>query len=222
MKLFSLGIITILFFSYCGHENSTSVATNKFKSAVPAKPGVNYFPADSLFFTSVSKSNTLDSFFKQWYSGVLYKLKEPILYNYQGEGQSIRFVWLRSFKNPVVIRLNSFDDTVYVNIKELTIKYSTEEVPEIVKDTMITLDAEKWQESLSRLEVNNFWNAMTEDTSSNTVKDATAWFLECRLANKYHCVNRSDAGDFASKDLYLYAKELLETGERYVEMKSIR
>lgn len=43
---------------------------------------------------------------------------------------------------------------------------------------------------------NSFWNAITEDTSSNSIKDGTSWFLECRLPNKYHCINRSSDDDF--------------------------
>jgi hypothetical protein len=222
MKLFSLVIITIFFFSCSGKENRYSVITDKFKSGVPNRPGVNYFPTDSLFFSSVSKSPSSDSFVRRWYSEILYSLREPVLYNYLGTGQSIRFVWLRPFRNPVVVRLNNFDDTVYVNIKELKIKSSQGEVPKIVKDTIIALDVKKWQKSLSMLEANNFWNAITEDTLSNTIKDGTSWFLECRLPNKYHCINRSDNGDFASKDLNLYAKELLEISESYVRMKSSR
>jgi hypothetical protein len=222
MKLFSLVIITFFFFSCSDKANRHSVVTDKLRSQVPNGSGVDYFPADSLFFSSVSRSASLDSFVRQWYSEILYSLKEPVLYNYGGAGKSIRFVWLRSFGNPVVVRLNNFNDTVYVNIKELKIKSSGDEVPEIAKDTIIALDVTNWQKSLSMLEDNHFWNAVTEDTLSDDVKDGTSWFLECRLPGKYHCVNRSDNGDLASKDLNLFAKELLEIGERHVRMKSIR
>jgi hypothetical protein len=215
-------IITVIFFSCNDKGNRHSVATDKFKSQVPNKPGVNYFPTDSLFFSSVSKSASSDSFVRRWYSEILYNLREPVLYNYKGAGQSIRFVWLRPFENPVVIRLNNFNDTAYVNIKELNIQYSGNEVSEIIKDTMIALDVEKWQRSLSMLEANNFWNAVTEDTLSNTLKDGTSWFLECRSGEKYHCINRVDKGDFASKDLNLYAKPLLEIGENHVRLKNSR
>lgn len=214
MKLFSLVIIAVFLIS-CSDENKHSVVTDKFKSQVPDRPGINYFPADSLFFSSVSKSPSLDSFVRQLYSEVLYNLREPVLYNYSG-GQSIRFVWLRPFGNPVVVRLNNFNDTVYVNIKSLKIKSSEDEV------TIIALDATNWQKSLSMLEANNFWNAITQADLSNTSKDAILWFLECRVPDKYHCINRSDNGDFASKDLNLFAKDLLEISKRYVRMKNIR
>jgi hypothetical protein len=179
-------------------------------------------PPIHYFFSSVSKSPDSDSFVRRWYAEILYNLKEPVLYNYCGAGQSIRFVWLRPFGNPVVVRLNNFNDTVYVNIKELTIKSSRDEVPEIVKDTLIALDVIKWRKSLSMLEANNFWNAITENVLSDGIKDGTVWFLECRLPDKYHCINRSDDGYFVAKDLNLYAKELLETGERHVRMKGSR
>lgn len=220
MKLFSIIVIIILFFGCSEIENKPLAITDKFGPGIPSRPGVEYFPTDSLFFSSVSKSASSDSFVRRWYSEILFNLREPVLYNDRGEGQAIRFVWLRPFENPVVIRLNNFGDTVYVNIKELKIKADQDEVPEIVKDTMIALDIKKWHESLSTLETNNFWNAITEDTSSNNIKDGTSWFLECRLRNRYHCIDRSDNGDFSSKDLNLYAKGLLEIGERHIKMKS--
>jgi hypothetical protein len=221
MKLFFLPIV-VLFFSCGGKEGKPSVITDKFESSIPDKPGVDYFPTDSLFFSSINKSASTDSFVRRWYSKILYELKEPVLYNYLGECQAIRFVWLRPFANPVVIRLNNFDNTAYVNIKELKIKSYQEETSKIIKDTMIAIDIKKWDESLSILNTNSFWNAITEDTSSNNVKDGISWFLECRLYNKYHCIDREGNGDFSSKDLNLYARELLEIGEAHVKMKSNR
>lgn len=82
--------------------------TDQFSAMVPDSAGHIYFVQDTSHFD-----------FTVWSSDVLYKLHEPDFAGYMGSGDFIRFIWLRSFENPVVVRVNQFSDTVYANIKEL-------------------------------------------------------------------------------------------------------
>jgi hypothetical protein len=201
---FWLIVTSVLFFS-CTSKKSNPVIDH-FESNIPEKAGVSYL--------------STDSFVSRWYSEELYSLKEPILYSYSGEGQAIRLVWLRSFENPVVVRLNNFNDTVYATIKELSTKYSRKGASQFVRDTIIPVDISKWKESLSILETNAFWNAPEKDSLNLNAKDGTPWFLECRLRDRYRFINRWDEGSLSSKDLHLFAKVLVEIGQNYIEMKS--
>lgn len=209
-----------MLFSCCTNkESKPSTVSDKFKQYVSKDTGDKYFPRDSLFFVSGDNQRSADLFIKNWYSETLFNLQEPILYDYPGEGEAIRLLWLRAFDNPLIVRVSKFQDTVYANIKELKSKsYDTK--PQILKDTIILLETKKWQEILSGLQENNFWNAKIEDNSSG--KDGIAWFLECHLQNKYHYINRWDDGGLSSKDLNLYANGLIKIGKNFVQMKSSR
>lgn len=223
MKSFlCLIIIAIPFFS-CSNKEGNSII-DKFKFNPDRDSSIFYFPSDSLLFNLNAFQNIQGYYTKRNAYEVMYDLKEPSLYNYIGNGEAIRLVWLRSFENPVLIRLNNFNDTVYANIKELNLKVNENNVPRIIKDTIIVLDKEIWTQAVSILQDNNFWSTPVEDTSflKSNVKDGTPWLLECRLRSKYHFINRWDGGSMSSKELNLYASELINIGERYVQMKSRR
>jgi hypothetical protein len=218
MKLLVVFIVAIVF-ACCNNEiQKQLIIEDKFKSSIPQDSAHIYFPTDSLFFVSDNRKKNVDSFVKEWYSQVLYGFQEPDLYNHSGEGEAIRLLWLPSFGNPIVVRINNFNDTVYANIKEQKEMSYEEGHPKILTDTIITLDKKKWKEILSALETNNFWQAKVEDTSS--AKDGIPWLLECRLYNKYYHIDRWDVGDLTSRDLNLYAKELVDIANDFVQMKS--
>ena len=215
-------IIIVSFFSCSNKEGNTII--DKFTLNLEKDSVILYFPFDSLLFKENAFQNILGYHTKKMSHEVLYDLKEPSLYDYFGNGDAIRLLWLRSFENPILIRLNNFNDTVYANIKELNIKVNDSTPPRIIIDTIIVLKKERWDKSLSELKDSNFWRADEEDTSfyKSNVKDGTPWFLECRLGKKYHYIIRWDDGSMYSKELNIYATELINIGERYVQMKSKR
>ncbi len=50
----------------------------------------------------------LDDFSDDWYSGVLSDFEEPSLYRRPADApRSVRFTWIRSFHDPIVVRLDS-------------------------------------------------------------------------------------------------------------------
>lgn len=197
---------------------------DKFTFNPDKDSSIFYFSSDSLLLKKNAFQDVQGYYTQRNAYEVMYDLKEPSLYNYTGNGEAIRLVWLRSFEHPVLIRLNNFNDTVYANIKELNLKVNENNIPRIIKDTIVVLDKAIWKQAVSILEGNNFWSTPVEDTSflKSNVKDRAPWFLECRLHNKYHCINRWDDGSMSSKELNLYASELINIGERYVQMKSKR
>lgn len=210
-----LSVIIIISFSHCSNGSEKGgYIEDKFEGYIPDS-SVQYFPADSIFFDRGVNDASTDSFIKRWYSETLFNLHEPILYNYLGEGEAIRLLWLRSFGNPVSVRVSKFNDTVYANIKELN-----SDAQKIIMDTTELLDASFWNKMLTQLEINNFWNVNVNDSSFN--KDGINWFLECRLNNKYRGINRWDDGSLSSADLNLYSNQLINLAARYTSMKSYK
>jgi hypothetical protein len=207
-----LAAIGFLFFTSC-FDNSPKniVTTDKMIQFVPQDTETKYFPYDTI------SNNILE----KWANEVLYRLKEPVINAYSNTGEFIRLVWLRAFENPIVIRINKFNDTVYANIKELRVKANETNIPIIIKDTIITLDRNKWDEFITPLNQGNFWSTSYTDTSFFN-KDGATWFLECRLNNKYKIIVRWDDGHFSSKELNDYLGSVVNFGNDHVSLKSIR
>jgi hypothetical protein len=211
--LLSLSLIVVLSQLSCSDNPSVGEVTNdKMAQFTPKDSSTQYFAYD----TTENKGGVLES----WAAEVLFSLKEPVLSTYSGEGEFIRFVWLRAFENPIVIRANKFNDTIYASIKELAIKSAESKATGIMKDTVITLDKNKWNEFITPINQSGFWNASYSDTSFG--KDGATWFLECRLNNQYKVIQRWDDGYFSSQALKSYLSPLVNFGNDYIPLKSTR
>lgn len=60
-----------------------------------------------------------DTFRENWYSSALFSFREPILYDRSSQGDTYRFLWLRSFHRPVVFVLSKLGDQVTLKTKIL-------------------------------------------------------------------------------------------------------
>jgi hypothetical protein len=178
------------------------ITTDKFKPLIPNDTSVQYFSYD-----------TASRFYGSWADDILFKLKEPVLEKYAGMGEFIRFIWLRSFENPVVIRVNKFTDTIYANIKELDI---SSEQKGILKDTIINLGAKEWNDFVGTLAKNGFWNNALE-TNSNA-QDGVTWYLESKVGEHYKLVEGWDDGRLTSPSLRSYLDPLIYFAKEYVDL----
>ena len=101
MKYLFILLLTELLFSSCvDNTNRGKIVYDKMQSFTPEKKGTLYFPFDTL----KGNRNVLEN----WANNVLYDLKEPLLFNYHGNGEFVRFIWLRSFENPVIAPVFQF------------------------------------------------------------------------------------------------------------------
>ncbi|MDB5243990.1 MAG: hypothetical protein JWP57_4616 [Spirosoma sp.] len=62
----------------------------------------------------------IDTFKLNWFSYYLYKLQEPVLYNYPLGKEVYRLTWIRSFHPPVVIRLEKDGNRTRLTTKILS------------------------------------------------------------------------------------------------------
>jgi len=207
-------VFLLVFLAACSNgSKKIDVVKDKMLQAVPVDSSVKYFRYDD---TSQINRNILEN----WGSEVLYRLREPLLNTFTGDGDFLRLTWLRAFENPIVVRVNRFGDTSYINLKQLKIKQNPAGKPIILKDTIINIEKEKWDEILLSVNQNNFWQSVYADTSIN--KDGAIWFLECRLTNRYKVIQRWDDGYLSSKELINYAGPLINYLEKYTQFRSIR
>lgn len=63
-----------------------------------------FLPADSMLFT-LWNNTRIDTFKLKWFSANYLCFKEPILYNYYLGYENYRFLWIRSFHRPVLIKV---------------------------------------------------------------------------------------------------------------------
>ena len=216
-----VGLLGLLFYNCNGKEESKQPRfVDKLKPYIPKDTGSLYYPLDSLFFVFDKDNRQGDSSIKAMNSEIIFDLQEPILYNYPGE--AIRLFWIRAFDNPIIVRVNKVEDTIYANIKELMNVSNDADhyIPKIGLDTMIMVSLTKWDDIVFPLKANNFWNVPVTDSLSD-YKDATFWVLECRLKNKYHYIERTYLDSSSFKN-FEYAKELFDVGNRVISMKNSR
>ena len=209
-----LNLIVVLSLLSC-HVNSSTVRDENDKRMVqfiPKDSSTQYFVYD----TTGNTAKILES----WATEVLFSLKEPVLSTYSGERQFIRLIWLRAFENPVVVRVNKFNNTIYANIKELATKSVESRAAVIIRDTIITLDKDTWNKFVMPINQGGFWNTTYSDTLFG--KDGATWFLECRLNNQYKVIQRWDYVYVSSPTLKSYLSSLVDFTNDYVHLKSAR
>lgn len=219
MKTIAITCIAVLILSSCNRtQNQTNIPVS-FAEAVPKDSSTFYYPLDTFHTITNEHISTADQFTYKWHSGLLFNLHEPVLYSYSGESEAIRFVWLRTFDEPIVVRLNNTEEGVFINLKTLQ-GHSGFKTGEIKLDTAWTIDNAEWKKITGKLDNNNFWNAASEPES--TGKDGIDWVLEVRTRKKYHFINRWDDGNMQSNDLKLFCSDLITLCKGVVDLRSSR
>lgn len=122
-----------------------------------------------------------------WYGKHLTALEEPAL-NDSSATKVFRFTWLRSFHNPVAVRLENNKDriTLYWKVSDGKGGY---EPGKLITDKKKNLSVKEWAQFQQKIESLDFWNTSTSDNSV-TGLDGARWILEGKEVGKYHVVDR--------------------------------
>jgi hypothetical protein len=146
-----------------------------------------------------------DSFRSNWYSKHLKALGEPSLSQMakDSKAESYRFVWLRTFHHPVIVRVDIKAD----GSAELTTKvsngaggYEPGKLIENASRPLIQRQTDKFLATIKRLQ---FWELPTNETSEGVGCDGSQWIIEAVKDGKYHVVDRWTPGKGAVHDLGL-------------------
>jgi hypothetical protein len=142
------------------------------------------------------------SFVINWYSGQLEALKEPRLINNSSDKQIFRFTWLRSFNNPIAIRIEKWQGKV--NICWKLCNGAGGNIPgDLIIDKRKELTEKEWQDFSTLLQNIDFWNIKTVKEENGN--DGSQWILEGIDKNNYHVVDRwtPRGSDYQKCCLYL-------------------
>jgi len=146
-----------------------------------------YFPKGAF-----SDDSNGDRFKAEWYSTHLKALNEPSLLQFASKPslESYRFVWLRTFHHPVVVRLDIRAD----GVGELTAKVSNGaggyKPGQIIQNVSRPLTREQTSMFLAQLGKDKFWELPSYENSGRGGNDGSQWIVEGVKDGKYHVVDR--------------------------------
>jgi hypothetical protein len=149
----------------------------------------SYFPPRA--FDEVSRNS---DFMADWYSAELKVLGEASYLNAASNpaAHSYRFTWLRTFNQPIAIRLDIKEDGSAV----LTTKVANGEggyprsSTAIIENTSRTLTSKQVNDFLDLVDKVNFWTAPSHIPRDQTGTDGSEWIIEAVHTGKYHVVAR--------------------------------
>jgi hypothetical protein len=132
-----------------------------------------------------------DAFRRSWYSTTLRAMSEPSLSCGSNTGdETFRFLWLRSFRPPIVVVVTRSGARAELRAMELAGRGGQQ--PSAVKWRISrTLTRLQWEELSGTIGTRSFWGFQTTQPQEiPLVNDGAQWILEGRQGNRYHVVDR--------------------------------
>jgi len=128
-----------------------------------------------------------DAFVRHWFSSYLLSMKEPTLSCGQATGASYRFLWLRSFHHPIVVRVVYEADIASLTAVELD--GAGGRIPGVeIRRVARWLSAEESSALLTELRKATFWDLPSREKRMGI--DGAEWLIEGRDGVRYHVVRR--------------------------------
>jgi hypothetical protein len=198
----------------CRNENVNNVADTLVMNEIPpvdttlipTDSNVYYFPSELLCDEEAYTGQA--TFLNKWYSKHLFAMREPIVFKDKSKTESYRFTWLRTFNDPVAIRIEKHNDVYALYWKSC--EGSGGYAPgKLIVDQQKLISEETWIEFIKRLNQIDFWNLSTRE--KNLGMDGAQWILEGKKPTQYHIVDRWTPGE--SSDYYQCCSFLIDLAE---------
>lgn len=158
---------------------------NNFTPFVPIDSSQFYFPLETFHDTSIYIGH--DNFANTWYSKHLFAMKEPVIFMDNSENEIYRFTWLRTFHNPVAIRIEKQGDSCLLYWKSCS-GAGGYQPGKLTVNSQKIIEKATWNEFKSRLDQIDFWNLKTNEKVFGC--DGARWILEGKSLQQYHVVDR--------------------------------
>jgi hypothetical protein len=162
---------------------------------------VDYFPARGLLV-----NEGFEPFKSVRYSNQLIALEEPSLWERAKtqKEESYRFLWLRTFHEPIAIRVDiNADRTARLTVK-VACGAAGYDPGELTQNRAVTINAEETNRFLNQVQSHNFWSlSSVEQTPEGP--DGADWIIEGVKARSYHVVDRwsPQDGDVRAMGLFM-------------------
>jgi hypothetical protein len=174
-------------------------------------PEVRYFPVGTF------GPRNSDLFVREWYSKHLVAMEEPSLScGVLEDTETYRFLWLRTFHNPVAIRVFRLGDDY--GLKAVVLDGAGGYDPgHVSRRVTRAMSHDEWQTVITRLEGVQFWQ-MAKNRADLVGFDGAQWIVEARRNGRYHIADRWTGTDYGLESvgrLFLNLAYLNDVGPVY-------
>lgn len=145
-----------------------------------------YFPLNVFQDTTYYVDGHLN-FSNRWYSKHLLAMNEPILHLDTSNKEVYRFTWLRTFHNPVSIRMEK-NENEYLLYWKVCDGAGGYEPGNLTISKKKILDKSEWSSFVDIVNGIHFWKLETNQRLHDI--DGSQWILEAKVKDKYHVVDR--------------------------------
>lgn len=144
-----------------------------------------YFPVEAFRDTSTNGNN---DFLNTWFSKHLFAMNEPVIHLDNSQNEIYRFTWLRTFHNPITIRVEKKGEEYFLFWK--VCNGAGGYAPGVlIINRQKTIDKLTWDKFRAMIDKATFWNMATIDSDIGGT-DGAQWILEGKNQNKYHVTER--------------------------------
>ena len=156
-------------------KSRTKTTLELDSTGVPVDPNAEYFPLE------------LDSTKVPFFSKMLFAMYEPVLYDSKIKKESYRFLWLRTTKNPLAIRIEKQNDTItlYTKVTSGTGGIGPGRIR--TSDSKI-LSPKEWNEFLELIKLTDFWNMSA--LGDEKMLSGEQWILEGYKADDFNLTEK--------------------------------
>jgi hypothetical protein len=187
----------------CGKRNNCPARIHNLERT----PEIEYFHPEIL----LDDDPVIDRMEREHYSQHLQAMAEPVLSCIQEQPKEIyRFLWLRTFRSPLAIRVEKDPSGYAIVTKELN-GCGGYYPKGLSKQISGNLTVQQWEQVISLIEKSRFWRASTFRSSRFSLQlDGAEWVLEGYRNQKYHAITRlgPNGADIDFRKACLYLLEL--------------
>lgn len=146
-------------------------------------------------------------FTAQWYQKQLDALKEPSFEDFRRADvpEAVRFVWLRTFHNPVAISVAVSADRSGALVLKVASGKGGYDPGRLETDTSIKLTSDQIDMLRRTIESNKFWERTPPDRAGF---DGARWIIEVKRGGQYHFVDEWTPEDGPVRNLGQHLIEL--------------
>lgn len=210
LMTFTIGVSVAVLYRLYRAPDAVLPAVAKVDQRLSCFPGlsvsVGKSSAQREFFPAVALGENAWSrrFRSDWYSRYLEAMNELPLAALINEDESYRFLWLRTFHNPVAIHVWRAGERRFLVVKRMN--GSGGYVPGTVDLYWArSLSEDDWDIFMMHLEHSLYWSMPTRD--DRMLHDGAQWIMEGYREGRYHFVDRQSPETGAYRDACIYLLE---------------
>jgi hypothetical protein len=134
-----------------------------------------------------------DTVYVKEYSKYLYAMREPLLFNRLLSKEVYRFVWLRSFHNPIIIRIEKDKNKKYELIWKVTNGKGGYYPGQLIVNKRKYISGKEWNVFHKYISGMNFWKQ--KNVHEQWGCDGAVWLLEGETSDFYNVIHSWSVGN---------------------------